>query len=106
MNDYIKQLEEQNEELKQKLANYEQVAELRKFAGMRYKIANSILTSYQFNVTDNGSRPQGIRFQNQIIPLMGRPEIQVDVHLTYQCDDNGEKLMEFIKELSNATDSI
>lgn len=95
MNDYIQQLEQQNEELKQKLANYEQVAELRKFAGMRYKIANSILTSYQFNVTSH-----------QTIPVAGRPEVQVDVHLTYLCDDNGEKIMEFIKELSNATDSI
>jgi predicted DNA binding CopG/RHH family protein len=106
MNDYIKQLEEQNEELKQKLANYEQVAELRKFAGMRYKVANSILTSYQFKVTDNGSKVQGIQFQNQTIMIAGHPEVQVDVHLTYQCDDNGEKIMEFIKELSNATDSI
>ena len=42
MNDYIKQLEQQNEELQKKLAKYEQIADLRKFTGMYSKIANSI----------------------------------------------------------------
>ena len=103
MNDYIKQLEQQNEELQKKLAKYEQIADLRKFTGMYSKIANSILTSVESKIIDDGRRMTPLKIGNNTYNITGRSDISVDVHLTYRCDDDGSQILEFIKELSNMT---
>ena len=104
MNDYIKQLENQNEELKQKLAKYEQIADLRKFAGMHGKIGNSILAKVDYKVIDGGRKMTPINIGNKTYNIVAaRSDVHVDVHLSYTCDDDGSQLIEFIKELSNMT---
>lgn len=102
MSDYIKSLEDQNEQLKQKLAEYERVSELTKFHGAHGKVGNAILTQIDHHVIDEGIGVSTVYVgpQKFLIP-MGRQEVTVKINLTYKCDDDGSKIVEFIKELSN-----
>jgi Mor family transcriptional regulator len=98
---YTKGLEEQLEQLQQKLSMYEQLADLRKFFGTHGKVANSILTKMEHHIDINQHTQQvTVGGQHYYLPN-GRRDVTVNVNLTYVCDDDGSKIVEFLKELSN-----